>query len=217
MDRVAKLALTAMLGWATASHAFGQGSAAGPMGPPASLPGANIHSPSLASPPIQPGRAPSAAPLPRSFDRGPASLPPSPVARPFTPEPFTSLGGGYLSSGVMPGAPPSEMDARGGTHSHGPSHHAPPTYVSPNPTPRAPQNLSLYRPSMPDGVEPSKLTSIPTLGVREYPYLRRGQTTAHFVTPPGMEMPEAVGDTTDVTTWRDRLRNLFDPLGVLGP
>jgi hypothetical protein len=54
------------------------------------------------------------------------------------------------------------------------------------------------------------------VSVREYPYLRRGQATDKFITPAGMEMPEAVGPTTAELTWRDRLRNLFDPLGVLG-
>src|SRR5439155_23514907 len=89
------------------------------------------------------------------------------------------------------------------------------TYVSPSPPPRAPQNLALYRLSMPEGLEVKKLSPLPSVSVREYPYLRRGQTTDRFVTPPGMEMPEAVGPTTNAVTWRDRLRNLFDPLGVL--
>jgi hypothetical protein len=92
---------------------------------------------------------------------------------------------------------------------------APPAYVSPHPMPKAPQNLNLYRPSMPEGVEAGKLSPLPSVSVREYPYLRRGQTTDKFVTPPGMEMPEAVGQTNNALTWRDRLLNLFDPLGVL--
>jgi hypothetical protein len=45
-----------------------------------------------------------------------------------------------------------------------------------------------------------KLSPLPSVSVREYPYLRCGQATDRFITPPGMEMPEAVGQTSTPLT-----------------
>jgi hypothetical protein len=159
--------------------------------------------------------------LPAQQPWNPAAAPTSPFANqpPFAVPPGTSGGpldamGGLPYAGPVPGqgASPFGPDFQ----PQPPSSGVPATYVSPHPTPKAPQNLTLYRPSIPEGVEARKLSPLPSVSVREYPYLRRGQTTDKFITPPGMEMPEAVGQTTGELTWRDRLRNLFDPLGVLG-
>jgi hypothetical protein len=194
MDRVMILGLIVALSCASASQVFAQLGPFGPAAPSTDLPGAQ-----------QPWN-PAAAPLPQF----PTQAMPAPNSGFGGPYPFDPTGGSPLG-GPGPGAGSFGQDYP----SQAPPGGVPATYVSPNPMPKAPQNLGLYRPSMPEGIEAKKLSPLPSVSVREYPYLRRGQTTDRFITPPGMEMPEAVGQTSNPMTWRDRLRNLFDPLGVL--
>jgi hypothetical protein len=199
MHRVAMLGLIAALSCAFASQAWGQLPPFGsPVAPMADLPGASI---SGGGPPgVQPAMNLAANPLP------PYSPVPAPAPGLFGPNSLDGASGAPSPGfGVGPQAEFPQSGPGAGA----------PAYVSPNPTPKAPQNLGLYRPSFPEGIEAKKLSPLPSVSVREYPYLRRGQATDRFITPAGMEMPEAVGKTSTPLTWGDKLRNLFDPLGVL--
>jgi hypothetical protein len=218
MDRVVILGLIAALSGASASQAFGQLRPFGPAAAPtADLPGASIHSVGpLSGAPLQP-----LPQLPAGLGATPLPVRPSPVMplpAPGFVGPSSFDAGGPLGTGSLADMPLPDQAVGPFQHDFlqpGPAGGVPQTYVSPNPTPRAPQNLGLYRPSIPEGIEARKLSPLPSVSVREYPYLRRGQATDRFITPPGMEMPEAVGPTSSTLTWSDRLRNLFDPLGVL--
>ena len=218
MDRVVILGLIAALSGASASQAFGQ---VGPFGPAAAptadLPGASIHSAlPLGGAPLQPLAQPPAGLRPTPLPVHPSPIMPLPAPGFVGPSSFDA--GRPLGTGSLAGAPLPDQPVGPFQHNSpqpGPAGGVSHTYISPNPTPKAPQNLGLYRPSFPEGIEAKKLSPLPSVSVREYPYLRRGQATDKFITPPGMEMPEAVGPTTTPLTWSDRLRNLIDPLGVL--
>jgi hypothetical protein len=205
MDRVVMLGLVAAWSCVFASQAVGQ---LPPLGPatPADLPGASIH-----SVPLPGARVPSPMPPPAN----PGGLPLASHPLPGMPSPAPGFAGpnSFGGAGSLPGRPFGDPAAaaspQAGTAGAGA------TYLSPMPPPKAPQNLGLYRPSFPEGIEAKKLSPLPSVAVREYPYLRRGGATDRFITPPGMEMPEEVGPTSSPLTWTDRLRNLVDPLGVL--
>jgi hypothetical protein len=227
MHRVVILGLVAALGCVFASQALGQLPPFVPVTPGGDLPGASIYgSRPLGTAPLQPPANVSMAPtyqhpLPAmppggSGFVGPSSFNGNGPPMGGVPMPGVPLGGAPLSGVPLNGVPANGpgMAPRPEFPQPGPLG-TPPAYVSPHPTPKAPQNLGLYRPSFPEGIEAKKLSPLPSVSVREYPYLRRGQATDKFITPAGMEMPEEVGPTASPTTWRDRLKNLFDPLGVL--
>ncbi len=208
MNRVVILGLLAVLACALASPALGQHAPVGP--PTADLPGTSIH---RAAPPTS-GPVPPPPAL-RMPPPAPQAMPAA-AGGPVFAGPRSNVPGGPLSGVPQAGTPlPPPAAGPPGFVPPVPAASPPAVYVSPNPTPRAPQNLELYRPSFPEGIEAKKLSPLPSVTVREYPYLRRGQMTDKFVTPAGMEMPEEVGRTSSPKTWRDHVRDLVDPLGLL--
>jgi hypothetical protein len=140
------------------------------------------------------------------------------------PGPIGPLGGNpYGGSPAIPGPAPGFDAAYPAIHMPQPGWHEDPSLYQPPtwaPMPqyrtanaKPPQSLKEYRPSIPGGLDTKRFASGPMGSIRDYPYLRRTATSEHYVTPPGMEMPDQVPGNAAPLTWRDRLRRVLFPLG----
>ena len=88
--------------------------------------------------------------------------------------------------------------------------------------PPLPRNLNLYRTTMPNGVDPEKLSPLSDTTVRELPYLHRSNAHRQFIVPPGMELPEQLRpERKRKPTLGERINNILfpfgNPLGILVP